>query len=53
VAHRLLDVSRKTQVDQIARALQALGKRVVVGMEEAEAVAGRHGAVSRAGDRSH
>jgi antitoxin HicB len=33
VAHRLLDVSRKTQVDQIARALQALGKRVVVGME--------------------
>lgn len=33
VAHRLLDVARKTQVDQIARALQALGKRVVVGLE--------------------
>jgi antitoxin HicB len=36
VAHRLLDVSRKTQVDQIARALQVLGKRVVVGMETAK-----------------
>jgi antitoxin HicB len=36
VAHRLLDVSRKTQVDQIARALQALGKRVIVGMEPAK-----------------
>jgi antitoxin HicB len=35
VAHRLLDVSRKTQVDQIARALRALGKRVVVGMDAA------------------
>lgn len=35
VAHRLLDVARKTQVDQIARALQVLGKRVVVGMEPA------------------
>lgn len=33
VAHRLLDVTRKTQVDQIARALQVLGQRVVVGME--------------------
>jgi antitoxin HicB len=33
VAHRLLDVSRKTQVDQIARALQALGRRVIIGME--------------------
>jgi antitoxin HicB len=35
-SHRLLDVSRRTQVDQIARALQALGKRVVVGMETAK-----------------
>jgi antitoxin HicB len=33
VAHRLVDVSRKTQVDQIARALQVLGRRVVVGLE--------------------
>ena len=33
VAHRLLDVSRKTQVDQIAAAIQALGKRVVIGIE--------------------
>jgi antitoxin HicB len=41
VAHRLLDVSRKTQVDQIARALQALGKRVVVGMEPANSVRSR------------
>jgi antitoxin HicB len=36
VAHRLLDVSRKTQVDQIARALEVLGKRVVIGMETAK-----------------
>ena len=41
VAHRLLDVSRKTQVDQIARALQVLGKSVVVGMEKANSVASR------------
>jgi antitoxin HicB len=34
VAHRLIDVSRKTQVNQIARALEVLGKRVVVGVEE-------------------
>ncbi len=34
VAHRLLDVTRKTQVDQIARALQTLGKRVVIGVDE-------------------
>jgi hypothetical protein len=34
VAHRLLDASRKTQVNEIAKALQALGKRVVVGVEE-------------------
>jgi antitoxin HicB len=33
VAHRLLDVSRKTQVDQIAKAFQALGKRVIIGVE--------------------
>ena len=41
VAHRLLDVSRKTQVNQIARALQALGRRVVVGMAPAKSVIGR------------
>jgi antitoxin HicB len=41
VAHRLLDVSRKTQVDQIARALQVLGRRVVVGIESAKSVGGR------------
>jgi antitoxin HicB len=41
VTHRLLDVSRKTQVDQIARALQVLGKCVVVGMEMANPVARR------------
>ncbi len=35
VAHRLLDVSRKTRVDEIAKAFQALGKRVVIGIEEA------------------
>jgi antitoxin HicB len=34
IAHRLLDVSRKTQVDQIAKAFRALGKRVVVGVED-------------------
>jgi antitoxin HicB len=33
VAHRLLDVSRKTQVDEIAKAFQALGKRVIIGVE--------------------
>ena len=32
VAHRLLDVSRKTQVNEIAKALTVLGKRVVVGV---------------------
>ncbi len=41
VAHRLLDVARKTQVDQIARALQALGKRVIIGMEPADPVTSR------------
>ncbi len=34
VAHRLLDVSRKTQVDEIAKAFQALGKRVIIGVEK-------------------
>ena len=34
VAHRLLDVSRKTQVDQIARAFEALGKRVIIAVDE-------------------
>jgi hypothetical protein len=34
VAHRLLDVSRKTQVNEIAKAFQALGKRVVIAVEE-------------------
>lgn len=34
IAHRLLDVSRKTQVDEIAKAFQALGKRVIIGVEE-------------------
>ena len=33
VAHRLLDVSRRTQVNELARAFQALGKRVVIGVE--------------------
>jgi antitoxin HicB len=33
VAHRLLDVSRKTQVNEIAKALRVLGKRVIVGVE--------------------
>jgi antitoxin HicB len=35
VAHRLLDVSRKTQVNEIARAFQVLGKRVIIGIEKA------------------
>ncbi len=35
VAHRLLDVSRKTQVNEIARAFEVLGKRVVIGVESA------------------
>src|SRR5262245_27298507 len=34
VAHRLLDPSRKTQVNEIARAIGALGKRVIVGVEK-------------------
>jgi predicted RNase H-like HicB family nuclease len=34
VAHRLLDVKRKTQVNEIARAFQALGKRVIIGVEK-------------------
>jgi len=34
VAHRLLDVSRKTQVDEIAKAFQVLGKQVIIGVEE-------------------
>ena len=34
VAHRLVDVSRKTQVNEIAKAFQALGKRVIIGVEE-------------------
>lgn len=34
VAHRLLDVSRKTQVDEIAKAFRALGKRVIIGVEK-------------------
>jgi antitoxin HicB len=34
IAHRLLDVSRKTQVNEIAKALRALGKRVVIGIEK-------------------
>jgi antitoxin HicB len=34
VAHRLLDVSRKTQVNEIAKAFQALGERVIIGVEE-------------------
>jgi antitoxin HicB len=34
IAHRLLDVSRKTQVNEIAKAFQALGKRVIIGVEE-------------------
>jgi antitoxin HicB len=33
IAHRLLDVSRKTQVNEIAKAFQALGKQIVVGVE--------------------
>jgi antitoxin HicB len=34
IAHRLLDVSRRTRVNEIARAFQALGKRVVIGVEK-------------------
>lgn len=34
VAHRLLDVSRKTRVNEIAKAFQVLGKRVIIGVEE-------------------
>ena len=34
VAHRLLDVSRKTQVNEIAKAFRALGKQVIIGVEE-------------------
>ena|SRR5438874_12668071 len=34
VAHRLLDLSRKSQVDEIAKALQVLGKRVIIGVEK-------------------
>ena len=34
VAHRLLEVSRKTQVDAIAKAFQALGKQVLIAVEE-------------------
>src|SRR5438105_3643734 len=34
VAHRLVDVSRKTQVNEIAKAFQALGKRIIIGVEE-------------------
>jgi hypothetical protein len=33
VAHRLLDVSRKTQMNEIAKAFQALGKHVIIGIE--------------------
>jgi len=33
VALRLLDASRRTQFNELARALQALGKRVVIGVE--------------------
>jgi antitoxin HicB len=33
IAHRLLDFSRKTQVNEIAKALRILGKRVVIGVE--------------------
>jgi antitoxin HicB len=34
VAHRLCDVSRKTQMNEIAKAFEALGKRVVIAIEE-------------------
>jgi antitoxin HicB len=34
VAHRLLDVSRKTRVDELAKAFHALGKRVIIGVEK-------------------
>jgi len=33
VAHRLLDVSRKTQVNEIAKALRVLGKRAIIGVQ--------------------
>jgi antitoxin HicB len=33
IAHRLLDVSRKTQVNEIAKAFQVLGKQVLIGVE--------------------
>jgi antitoxin HicB len=34
VAHRLLDVSRRTQMNEIAKAFEALGKRVMIAVEE-------------------
>jgi hypothetical protein len=34
VAHRLWDVSRQTQVNEIARAFQVWGKRVIIGVEK-------------------
>jgi antitoxin HicB len=34
VAHRLLDVARKTQVNEIAKAFRVLGKQVIIGIEE-------------------
>jgi antitoxin HicB len=34
VAHRLLDASRKTHMNEIAKAFAVLGKRVVVAIEE-------------------
>ena len=34
IAHRLLDVSRKTQMNEIAKAFEVLGKRVVIAIEE-------------------
>jgi antitoxin HicB len=33
IAHRLLDTSRKTQIDEVAKALEVLGQRVIVGVE--------------------
>jgi antitoxin HicB len=33
VAHRLLDVSRKTQMNEIAKAFEVLGKRVIIAIE--------------------
>ena len=35
VAHRLLDVSRKTQMNEIAKAFEVLGKRVIIAVEDA------------------